>query len=146
TSRSPCWSKRQSCSFSAFSDQTVKSAPSDVRVTPGLGAEGGSCIRRLPTILRIRSGDHRRLVSSGALPDAGEFAGQGDEVGERRLRLDVVAGGVRFVALDVDAQRRAGGAGAGKAEDHAAAALEQDADALLRADGAVDRVGLGKIV
>src|SRR3546814_20235844 len=80
-------------------------------------AEGGSGIRRLPKVLRRRSGDHSRLVSSGALLDPREFVGHDDEIGQCRLRLYVVAGGVRLVAFAVDAQRGAGGAGAGREEE-----------------------------
>ena len=72
--------------------------------------------------------------------------GRDDQVGERRLRLQAVPGRVGFVALDIDAQGRARGAGAGQAEDDARAAFEQDADALVAAHRLVDRVVIGEIV
>ena len=87
-----------------------------------------------------RSGDDVRRGAAGALGDAGERLGGEDQVGERVGGGEAEAAGVVLVALDVDAQRRAGGAGAREAEDDAGAALEEDADALVRADRAVDRV------
>ncbi len=54
--------------------------------------------------------------------------------------------GVRLEALDIDPQRRAGGAGAGQAIDDARAILEMDADALMRRIRAVDRIVIGEII
>ena len=56
---------------------------------------------------RHRSGDHAGLVAAGPGPDLGDLVGDGDEVGERFLGVEVMAGGVRLVALDIDAERGA---------------------------------------
>src|SRR3569832_579734 len=57
--------------------------------------------------------NHARLVAAGVALDAGDVGGGGDEVGKRFLRVVVVPGLVRLVALDIDAQRSPRGAGAG---------------------------------
>ena len=107
--------------------------------------------RQAQAVLRRRSDVAGQVMTSGSARPVrarmrGDLLGGPDEVGEG------VGGGeaellrVVLVALDVDAQGGAGGAGAGEAEDDAAAALEQDADALLRRDGAVDGVLVGEVV
>ncbi len=54
----------------------------------------------------IRSGNDAWFRPTRPLLDAGDFVGDDNEVGERFLRFEVVAVGVRFVAFDIDAQRR----------------------------------------
>ncbi|MNY63052.1 hypothetical protein D3C86_1999640 [compost metagenome] len=54
--------------------------------------------------------------------------------------------GVRLVTFDINADRRARGPSAGKAEDDAAAAVEQYANALVLRNGTVDRIVIGKVI
>src|SRR5215217_1877789 len=61
------------------------------------------------------SGDDGWAVSAGACADLGQVASDAADVGQRLLRVPALAGGVGFVALDVDAQGGAGRAGAGEA-------------------------------
>ncbi len=75
-----------------------------------------------------------------------DVARQGDQIGKRRLRLDVVPAGIGLVAFDIDAQRGARRAGAGEAVDDARAVLEQQADSLARGARAVDRIVIGEII
>ncbi len=102
--------------------------------------------RRLRGPVR-RSGDHVRTRRGRC--------GRGCRRAPRRLRSlspapravsSAVARGVGLEAFEIDAQGRAGGAGARQAEDRAAAAFEEDADALMRAGRAVHRVAIGEIV
>ena len=90
------------------------------------------------------SGDHGRRAAPGAFADARERVGQGDQPGQRLLGLDRVLRRVGLVALEIDTQRRAFGAGAREAEDDARTVRQTDADALRGADRAVDRVGVAK--
>ena len=78
--------------------------------------------------------------------DFGLIPGQGDQVGQRRLRFEILSGGVRLVFFDIDVDRCARGAGAGQAVDDARAVREQDANALPRPQPIVDRVVIGEII
>src|SRR4051812_26180237 len=98
----PSASKMQSSIRSAWCDQTAKSAPSAVKVTPPWIA-----------VFAIGSGNHGRLVAACPLAQIGDLVSDGDEVGERFLGVDRMARRVRLVALDIDADRGARGAGAG---------------------------------
>src|SRR4051794_16502748 len=93
---------------------------------------------------RQRSRDDAWRASSGPLPDPRQLVGDPDQVGQGTLRLLVLPRLVRLVALDVDPQRRPRRPGAGEAVDDTRAVLEHDADALVGADRAVDRVDVGE--
>src|SRR5579863_2369397 len=98
------------------------------------------------SLIGMPSGDHARGVAARAMLDFRKLARQSDEVGERGLRVLPEIAGRRLVFFDIDADRRADGAGAGKPVDDARAAREQDADSLALRVGAVDGVVIGKIV
>ena len=76
-----------------------------------------------------------QVITSGAVRPVrcGKVADLGGGIDQRlqhHLRIVAVAGRVGLDALDIDAQRRAGRAGARQAEDDARAVGEQDADPL----------------
>lgn len=79
-------------------------------------------------------------------PDAGDRIGNGNQVGKRFLRFDAMTGRIRLVTLDIKAKRRARSTGAGKAQHDARTAFEEDADALILADGLIDRIVIGEII
>ena len=58
----------------------------------------------------------------------------------------MVFGNVRLVTLQINAQRRALGAGTGQAEHDARTVGEDDAHALAGADAAIYGVGIAEIV
>ena len=89
----------------------------------------GRALRRRRSRGRRRSG--RRSAISGA------SAACVSTLLARRVGLE---------ALEVDAERRAFGAGARQAKHDARAVVEDDADALLRRHRAVDRIGVGEVV
>ncbi len=93
------------------------------------------------------SRNHARLIRGpyGPLMSARSCAAR-IRSAKRALRFEIVALRVGFVALDVDADRSAGGAGARQAEDDARAAFEQDADALVLAHRFVDRIVIGEVI
>ena len=87
-----------------------------------------------------RSGDHGGRGAAGARANPGDLVGDPNQRPQRDLRIPIVPGRIGLVGLEIDAQRRPFGAGAGQAVDDPGAALEQDPDALALADRAVDRV------
>src|SRR5882724_13041283 len=93
-----------------------------------------------------RSGYDRGFAATGAGLDFGERARQTDQWRQRRLRLEPVFGGIGFVALDVDTQGGAGGAGAGESIDDTGAIREQDAQALSACARTVDGIQIGEVV
>ena len=120
----------------------------EVGVPAGPAASGlFADVRSACLLTATSSGDH---AWAGSRPvrsdDLGEVARDRDQVGQGGLRVLAVLGGVGLEALDIDPQGGAGGAGAGQAVDDARAVREQDADALVLADRAVDRVGVGEVV
>ena len=82
----------------------------------------------------------------GVACDPGDGIGRSDEATEHRPDRIVQPAAGGLVTLQIDAQRRALGAGAGQAEDDARSAREQHADALVAAERAIDRIGVGKVV
>src|SRR5262249_7032393 len=93
-----------------------------------------------------RSGHDARLGPAEPVLDARPAPRAGRQVGERLLRGLAVAGGIGLVALEVEAQRGALGAGAREPEDDARLVLEHDAHALVLSARAVHRVGVGEVV
>lgn len=92
------------------------------------------------------SGNHRRCFAPRLFPDAGQFIGDRDQIGQGCLRVLFMLGRLRFIGLDINAQGGARRARAGEAEHDARAVVEDDADALAGADAVVDRVGIAEIV
>ena len=82
------------------------------------------------------SGHDGGCVHPGVLPDVGHGFGQRHQRCERFLGRHVVAAGIGFVALQVDAQGGPLGAGAREAKHQARAILQDHAHALLPAHAA----------
>ena len=74
-----------------------------------------------------------------------DFSGEGIVAFLEAVRASML-GGVGFVAFDIDAERCAGGAGAGQAEDDAGAAGKEHAHTLMLAHRFVDRIVIGEVV
>src|SRR4051812_15862056 len=121
--------------------------PSAVTVAPSLSKLppcGTICAFTRPTI--PGSGDDAGGVTAGALSNAGDPVGEGDEEGESGLRVEIVLSMGGFIPFEVNPQRGPDGSGSAQPQHDPAAIGKADADALLGTHRIIDRIMVGKIV
>ena len=94
----------------------------------------------------LRSSDDVGLVPARELLQLGQAERDVDERRQRNLRVDVLLRDVGLILLNVQADGGAAAAGAGQAEDDAAAVGEHEAQALLGRHGAVNGVRVLEVV
>src|SRR6185295_5163875 len=99
-SRSPCASNRQNWIVSAWREATHTLMPPSASDTPtGCGFPSVGTFARAA----IGSGDDRRGSAACPLPDFRQVAGDGDQVLQGLLRIEIEARRIVLEPLDVDA-------------------------------------------
>ncbi len=89
---------------------------------------------------------HRGGTPTGKRLKIGDLARELDERRQHLLAVAILAGQVLLIALDIDAQSRSFGSGSREAVNDAGATFEENSDALVLRDRAVDRILIGEIV
>ena len=94
----------------------------------------------------IWSGDHSGAIHACARLDFGQLIDRRDQIAERDLGILAQVAALGHLALEVDPQGGTLAAGAGEAQHHPAAVVEQQAQALAIGKRAVYRVGVSEVV